>query len=721
MEKSNNNFSTAIQFWKGVNLSTLQQDLDEQGLAIVGNQKDGLLSRKKLAEQTREFKKMSDEEKLQQLKALLKGYQSEIDSITRRTKYAENSFLTIYKLLADAPDPTPLFEAAVEQSGKLVDHEATQQQTLQLQRELEEAKQQLEQYQTVEKQNKELRQINTELKKSISKLETKVEEKKTEDLAQKEQEMKNQYNDKIRSYKEREHDLQLQLNQALDQWTQLRATHDDTQAQLISHNQKYDQEVVGKLAELDIIMMDLERANARIVELEKKSDDLKNELVAAIEAQQDQQGGARTDIDAQHELEINKLIKDVETYKDLLQKSEARNSKKIKDLNSEIKSLTDSNEALKVKLKGFDDYSEIKRELDIMKYVEFSTGGDDDDDNLIDFNAKDVLNKDVIQHSLEVQLMEKNKKLENDFTQLKVRFTQLQKTSTEDQTKLSTLQQQLEEQQKLVQRLEEDLLHQVGTMITTDKSNTRPSTDLSQSSSSATIGLGLDSSGQPSSPDVSSSSSSSTAMQKEDTNIKEGKTILPIVIQQRDRFRQRNAELEQKSRNVEQQLYEMRAEMDRLQQDNLKLYERLKFVHVWKEEQQRGATNRTTTIQMGDLSSSSRREFKKSPPALGKSSHGFLSEEDGTTDKYGKLYEENMNPFAQFHRKEEKRRYNALNPADKLTLKMTRMMFSHRWSRYFLIGYALLLHLLVVTTLYQLSLWECRHDHESQLPTLQND
>lgn len=41
------------------------------------------------------------------------GYQAEIDNITKRTKYAENAFLTVYKLLADAPDPAPLFEIAV--------------------------------------------------------------------------------------------------------------------------------------------------------------------------------------------------------------------------------------------------------------------------------------------------------------------------------------------------------------------------------------------------------------------------------------------------------------------------------------------------------------------------------------------------------------------------------------------------------------------------------
>ncbi|ORE16920.1 hypothetical protein BCV71DRAFT_10587 [Rhizopus microsporus] len=66
-----------------------------------------------------------------------------------------------------------------------------------------------------------------------------------------------------------EHALQQQLNQALDQLTQLKQSHDDTQAQLIGHSQKYDEEVVGKLAELDIVTMDLERANARIIQLEK--------------------------------------------------------------------------------------------------------------------------------------------------------------------------------------------------------------------------------------------------------------------------------------------------------------------------------------------------------------------------------------------------------------------------------------------------------------------
>lgn len=43
----------------------------------------------------------------------LAAYQTEIDSLTKRAKSAESAFLDVYKVLAEAPDPYPLLEAAV--------------------------------------------------------------------------------------------------------------------------------------------------------------------------------------------------------------------------------------------------------------------------------------------------------------------------------------------------------------------------------------------------------------------------------------------------------------------------------------------------------------------------------------------------------------------------------------------------------------------------------
>ncbi|RCH81588.1 hypothetical protein CU098_003346, partial [Rhizopus stolonifer] len=516
---SQDSFSTAIQYWKSIQLVNLQKELDQQGLAIVENQKDGLVSRKKLAEQTREFKKIPDEEKVSKFKPLLKGYQAEIDNITKRTKYAENAFLTVYKLLADAPDPAPLFEAAVDSSMQQVDMTTLQNENSLLKEQLAKANASIERLPTLEKTNAELVQKMTSLEEALQ-------HKKQKETNHVEQEMKDQYSDKIKQYKEREYDLQRQLNQALDQLTELQHSHADTQAQLISHGQTYDEEVVGKLAELDMVTMDLERANGRI-------DDLKEELARISESQH-----PTTEGETQHEAEINKLMKDVETYKDLYQKTESRLSKKIKDLTAETQTLVEERDSLKKKIKGYEDYDEIKRELQIMKYVEFSTGEEDEA-----FNATDVLKKEDVQDSLEVRLMEKNKKLESDYTQIKMAFADLQHECEQKTQEIQSVAKTLQEKTALVQRLEEDLL----------RLGYQPGGNMLGSMSPLHA---------PKTPDGS-------------PHVKEDKSILPIVMSQRDRFRQRNAELEERTRALEASLQDARIEVQNLKADNLKLYERL--------------------------------------------------------------------------------------------------------------------------------------------------
>jgi len=104
-------------------------------MSILQNQKESINSRKILAEQTREFKRLGDEEKAEFFKTVLKcsrpdhvfslalpcaltrrlqtAYQTEIDNLTKRSKFAETAFLATYKLLADAPDPVPMLANAL--------------------------------------------------------------------------------------------------------------------------------------------------------------------------------------------------------------------------------------------------------------------------------------------------------------------------------------------------------------------------------------------------------------------------------------------------------------------------------------------------------------------------------------------------------------------------------------------------------------------------------
>ncbi|KAK4489071.1 hypothetical protein RD792_004865 [Penstemon davidsonii] len=99
-------------------------NLDEQGLRIAENQESSQKNRRKLAESTRDFKKASNEEKLGLFNSLLKGYQEEVDKLTKRAKFGENAFLNIYQKLYEAPDPYPVLTSVAEKDVKLSELES---------------------------------------------------------------------------------------------------------------------------------------------------------------------------------------------------------------------------------------------------------------------------------------------------------------------------------------------------------------------------------------------------------------------------------------------------------------------------------------------------------------------------------------------------------------------------------------------------------------------
>lgn len=130
------NFDVAVKTWKEVSLPSLQKSMDTTALEMVELQKENMIGRKKLAEQTRDFKRLPDDAtKVNSIKGLLKAYQQEIDSLTRRSQRSESTFLSVYKLLADVPDPYPLLEAAIGQAMQVQEAVSLKAQSTQLQEE----------------------------------------------------------------------------------------------------------------------------------------------------------------------------------------------------------------------------------------------------------------------------------------------------------------------------------------------------------------------------------------------------------------------------------------------------------------------------------------------------------------------------------------------------------------------------------------------------------
>ncbi|OBZ67168.1 Protein CASP [Grifola frondosa] len=628
---SEQNFSGALSTWKDINLSELQKTLDAQGIELVENQKESVVGRKGLADRTKEFKKIPDEDKLTAFKTLLKAYQTEIDNLTKRSKSAENAFLNVYKVLAEAPDPYPLLEVAVDQTVKVAEARELE---LELQRARDENTE-------LRKRLSDSSSLETAKKKSdarIEQLEQKMEDMIQEKVTQKENELNATYDEKMRNYEEREQDLQRQVALTKSQLRELRVSNESNQAKLFDHTQRQDQE------------------SMRTVELLRLNDEM-SFFVLEIEAMKS--GNESAD-----------RLKEYESKKNL--------SKDLQKKAGEV-------EQLKQKLKQYGDYDELKRELEIMKYVEFA-GLDEDEDydgiptegrggalglHLPDPNA----DKANAQHgkSLEVLLATKNKRILEELTKFRILHGELEASLQATQTQLVLTESELDKQRALNERLENDLLQMEQRKSNGDLNGAVSPAELAaQTDALAGLDLGKKASDTPArnSP-IPFTSSADTS-------------ILPIVTSQRDRFRQRNGELEEELRKQFNIISELRAEVKSLQADNLKLYEKVRYMQSYRED----AAARPSTLD--PLPSSSGRS-------------------DDMT-KYRARYEEAMNPFQAFRGREATRAYESLNVLERGVLVLTRAILGNRRTRTAFICYAIVLHLLVMFTSY-----ECTASSGSQL------
>ncbi|KAF9222738.1 hypothetical protein BS17DRAFT_179273 [Gyrodon lividus] len=688
------NFSGALATWKAVNLHELQKTLDTQGVEIVENQKENVLSRKGLAERTKEFKKISDDEKLNSFKGLLKAYQQEIDNLTKRSKVAESAFLNVYKVLAEAPDPYPLLEAVVEQTITSAANASLSAEVNTLKAEAARLK----------GENAELRRENgllESMKRRVETLEGKMDDLITEKVTQKENELNATYDERMRNYEEREQDLTRQVTLYKSQLRDLRLSNETNQARLLDASSRADQDLVSRLAEADMVLADLERANGRVAVVEGRNEALRAEI-EALRAE-----GENTELitGLQSRLSTLEIANGDLTTQLLSTQSQLSvcqtqltkyNEESAKREERERAELAAEANTLKKKLATYADYDEIKRELEIMKYVEF--GGLDDDASdadgddwssheseagvhLPDPNA----DKANAQHgkSLEVLLATKNKRILEELTRFRILHTSLEESLKSMQSELDTTRVELSKEKSLNSKLETDLL----TLDNRHSDSVRPSANGTGDPEDVLAGLGLDLGLDKSKSKKGESSGSTTRSTPIPFTSSADTSILPIVTSQRDRFRARNAELEEELRRQFNTISELRSEIKSLQSDNLKLYEKVRYMQSYRET--------SSVSQLDPLPGTSRSHRNGGRDG----SRGLSDGGDGDELELGKWrqrYEETMNPFEAFKGREATQAYTSLPLPERLLLRLTRSVLGHRRSRLGFVCYATALHLLVV-------------------------
>ncbi|XP_056675789.1 homeobox protein cut-like 1 isoform X8 [Monodelphis domestica] len=409
------NVGSMFQYWKRFDLPQLQRELDATATVLANRQDESEQSRKRLIEQSREFKKNTPEDLRKQVAPLLKSFQGEIDALSKRSKEAEAAFLNVYKRLIDVPDPVPALDLG-------------QQLQLKVQRmhDIETENQKLRE--TLEEYNKEFAEVKNQevtikaLKEKIREYEQTLKNQAENIALEKEQKLQNDFAEKERKLQETQMSTASKLEEAEQKVQTLQTALEKTRTELFDLKSKYDEETAAKADEIEMIMTDLERANQRAEVAQREAETLREQLSSAnkslqlatqIQKAPDVEQAievlTRSSLEvelAAKEREIAQLVEDVQRLQASLTKLRENSASQISQLEQQLSAKNSTLKQLEEKLKGQADYEEVKKELNILKSMEFAP-------------SEGAGTQDASK-PLDVLLLEKNRSLQSENTTLRI-------------------------------------------------------------------------------------------------------------------------------------------------------------------------------------------------------------------------------------------------------------------------------------------------------------
>ncbi|CAK7349755.1 unnamed protein product [Dovyalis caffra] len=752
--------SVVSNFWKDFELEREKSVLDEQGLRIAENQENSQKNRRKLAESTRDFKKASSDEKLGLFNSLLKGFQEEVDNLTKRAKFGENAFLNIYQKLYEAPDPYPSLASIAEQDLKLSELES----------ENRKMKVELEEFRTEAAHLKNQQATIRRLEERNRQLEQQMEEKVKEIVEIKQRSLAEENQKTLEVLKEREQSLQDQLRQAKESVGTMQKLHELAQSQLFEVRAQSEEERAAKQSEVNLLMDEVERAQTRLLSLEREKGVLRSQLQSANEETENKKGDNsdsnsifESSLNAKEKIisELNMELHNIETT---LTNEREQHINEIKKLNTLLHEKASNylgwrspeeegraivtwslhfsdcfdmawmgkcsdterervrerwgrmKESIREKpslvspsileflikrlLLGFGyglishskEFEEVALEemkkvlqarpteklvddlrkkvkilqvgeainlvwlywliiyavivglrliIDKLQRSEFAIQSDARAlltfcalHNAVGYNSIEAEDWEVAtsgeeMSKMESLLLDKNRKMEHELTQLKVKLSEKVTLLEAAEGKITELTGKVNEQQKLIQKLEDDISK--GYSSKDRKGSLFEGWDLSEAG-----GAEL----------------SENSDQKHVSSDQDQSSMLKVICNQRDRFRARLQETEEEVRQLKEKIGVLTAELEKTKADNVKLYGKIRYVQDYNLEK---VVSRGSKKHVEDLES------------------GFTSDFES---KYKKIYEDDINPFAAFSKKERDQRYKELGFRDRITLSSGRFLLA---------------------------------------------
>jgi len=639
--------------WQEFDLPGTQRLLDDLATQITTRQDESDASRKQLIELIRGFKKSNTEETRQVVAPLLKNFQNEIDSLSKRSKAAEKSFFDIYKKFCDITDPVPTLEYCMESMKGLQKLQDLEIETAQLR-------------ETLGEYNLEMAELRSTAKK-VEEMEEKVEEqeKSMEDaidleIKAKEEALIKLFEEKQTKIEEEKARTEQKLGEAELKAKSLQSLLDESQNELFEVRSRQERTSSAITDDMELLMTDLERANQRAVTAEKEATMLQERLLEMSSQEKGEQGssedaGEGLALKAQlaaKEAEVATLVVDLQKATKATTEEEARRLKREGELETSLATTIQERDQLASKLALQADYEGVKKDLNILKTLEFPSVQSEDD-----------------ARPLEVLILERSKALQAENSMLRLDKERLVREVNTTKAELEDSVVKTESQGKLIIQLE-DHVEQLQAISTPyrEEAEGRCSSDMLAEA------LKVDSHPVE---NVFERSGSLSPSSPNETG--EAAALLPIVQAQRERLRLRNEELETVGLEQQQQLSVLSRQVGDLQADNLKLYEKIRFLQACG-----GGSRRSEVVVPVE-------------------------------NRYQESYEQKLDPFSNFSKQEKQRKYGQLSVFEKVILSLVRFIVSNKTARLVVFFYSVLLHGLVFAVLYKLVLTEsCRHDMAAQ-------
>lgn len=595
------------------------------------------------------------------------AYQSYIDLVATHSRTVQAAFLQAYSAIAEAPDPYPLLEASVE---SLVIAEET--------------------VPRLEAENVHLQSTTARLTDQLAATESRLEEQRSARAAAeaatavKVKEVTESWSvvleEKQTNWQAREKSLEERAEHQDRLLKELKASYETTQRLERSEAEDGDNfYATASAAELDVANAELERTSMRLAEVESRNERLQIELAQT----RSQAGTLTTSVSIEDDpavlhlrSENSSLLRRLETSRFEKDSATRRWDGEARNLKREVAALKEAQDRMRAKLAGWQDYDDIKRELDVLKSIEFSAGdGEDVGDGAAQATAG-ALSEVSAALNLEQLLLARNKKLNDEVTVLRVSHQEVSSRSAALQAELGSANLDLERSRKLTATLENDLARmQDNTYPPAAASVAGTYTSRYQPSSYGRRGRVSPTSSIISGFDSSYSSPTTLEALRNGEASGGGSGILPMVTAQRDRFKKRNNELELELAKTQQNVTTLRSEMATLQKDNVNLYERTRYVSTYSRNQ--------------PASSSTSLATNPNPSSI------QISDDDGPLGKYKSEYEAKISPFAAFRGRESSRAFRRMTLPERMVFRATRLVLSTRTSRNFFALYVLVMHVIL--------------------------